>query len=166
MGRDAFRPPAPPPPAPPAPNKARAPALRRGPRFVRRGGVRGGTGRPESQTHPLTPRRRRPCREGHPVPERRGRTREEVDLIITWLTGYDRAGIERQIERGVDYETLFAEAPRMNPDRFLITGKVCGVDVAALTDPVERDARYLDKLIDELARGRAMERILRSGQGA
>lgn len=94
--------------------------------------------------------------------ERRGRTREEVDLIITWLTGYDRAGIER----GVDYETLFAEAPRMNPDRFLITGKVCGVDVAALADPVERDARYLDKLIDELARGRAMERILRSGQGA
>lgn len=98
--------------------------------------------------------------------ERRGRTREEVDLIITWLTGYDRAGIERQIERGIDYETLFAEAPRMNPDRFLITGKVCGVDVAALTDPVERDARYLDKLIDELARGRAMERILRSGQDA
>lgn len=98
--------------------------------------------------------------------ERRGRTREEVDLIITWLTGYDRAGIERQVERGVDYETLFAEAPRMNPDRALITGKVCGVDVAALTDPVERDARYLDKLIDELARGRAMERILRSGQGA
>ena len=94
--------------------------------------------------------------------ERKGRTREEVDEVTCWLTGYDVTSLERQIAAGVDYETFFSEAPALNPNRVLITGKVCGVDVAAIADPVEQNARYLDKLVDELARGRAMEKILRS----
>lgn len=94
--------------------------------------------------------------------ERKGRTRTEVDEVACWLTGYDRAGLEHQIEAGVDYATFFAEAPCMNPARALITGKICGIDVATIADPVEQNARYLDKLVDELARGRAMEKILRS----
>lgn len=93
--------------------------------------------------------------------ERKGRTRAEVDEVVRWLTGYDEEGLERQLGRDVTYETFFAEAPALNPDRELITGKVCGVDVAAIEDPVEQNARYLDKLVDELARGRAMERVLR-----
>ena len=94
--------------------------------------------------------------------ERKGRTRAEVDAVCCWLTGYDEAGLARQLERGVTYREFFDEAPVMNPNRALITGKVCGVDVAAIEDPVERCARYLDKLVDELARGRALEKILRS----
>lgn len=93
--------------------------------------------------------------------ERKGRTRDEVDQVICWLTGYDGQGLARQLEAGVTYEELFAQAPQLNPNRVLVTGKICGVDVAAIEDPVEQNARYLDKLVDELARGKPMEKILR-----
>ena len=94
--------------------------------------------------------------------ERKGRTREEVDTVTCWLTGYDREGLERQLARDVTYETFFTEAPSLNPNRSLITGKICGIDVAAIEDPIEQNARYLDKLVDELARGKALEKVLRS----
>ncbi|MDM8245719.1 DUF2200 domain-containing protein [Collinsella tanakaei] len=94
--------------------------------------------------------------------ERKGRTREEVDTVTCWLTGYDRDGLERQIARDVTYETFFAEAPCLNPNRTLITGKICGIDVATIEDPIEQNARYLDILVDELARGKALEKILRT----
>lgn len=94
--------------------------------------------------------------------ERKGRTREEVDTVACWLTGYDRDGLERQIARDVTYETFFDEAPCLNPNRTLITGKICGIDVATIEDPIEQNARYLDKLVDELARGKALEKILRT----
>lgn len=93
--------------------------------------------------------------------ERKGRTKEEVDEIICWLTGYDPAGLQQQIEQEKDFETFFAEAPAMNPNRSLIKGVVCGVRVEEVEDPLMREIRYLDKLIDELARGKAMEKILR-----
>jgi hypothetical protein len=93
--------------------------------------------------------------------ERKQRTKDEVDRIIRWLTGYDQAGLERQIERQNDLETFFTEAPAMNPNSALITGVVCGVRVEDVDDPLMRKIRYLDKLIDELAKGRAMEKILR-----
>jgi len=93
--------------------------------------------------------------------ERKSRTKEEVDRIIRWLTGYDPAGLEAQIERRVDLETFFAEAPRMHPNREQIRGVVCGVRVEEVEDPLMREIRYLDKLIDELAKGKAMEKILR-----
>lgn len=93
--------------------------------------------------------------------ERKGRTREEVDRIICWLTGYDEAGLQRQIERGSDLETFFAQAPAMHPRRSLIKGVVCGVRVEEVADPLMRMIRQLDKLIDELAKGKAMEKILR-----
>jgi hypothetical protein len=93
--------------------------------------------------------------------ERKNRTKEEVDQIICWLTGYDRAGLRRQIEREVDFETFFAQAPRIHPNRALIKGVVCGVRVEDIEDPLMRNARYLDKLIDELAKGKALEQILR-----
>ena len=94
--------------------------------------------------------------------ERKGRTREEVDTVTCWLTGYDREGLERQLAQDVTYETFFIEAPSLNPNRSLITGKICGIDVAAIEDPIEQNARYLDKLVDELARGKALEKVLRS----
>ena len=94
--------------------------------------------------------------------ERKGRTREEVDEVIGWLTGYDGAGLNEQIERETDFETFFAEAPRLNPNRAQITGMICGYRVENIEDPLERNVRYLDKLIDELAKGRPMEKILRS----
>lgn len=94
--------------------------------------------------------------------ERKGRTKEEVDRIISWLTGYDDEGLREQLEAEATYEQFFAAAPQLNPNRSLITGKVCSVDVAAIEDPVEQNARYLDKLVDELARGRTMEKIMRS----
>lgn len=94
--------------------------------------------------------------------ERKGRTKEEIDRIISWLTGYDDEGLREQLEAEATYEQFFAAAPQLNPNRSLITGKACSVDVAAIEDPVEQNARYLDKLVDELARGRAMEKILRS----
>lgn len=92
--------------------------------------------------------------------ERKGRTKEEVDRLICWLTGYDQAGLQRQIEIESDFETFFAEAPAIHPDSSLIRGTVCGVRVEAIEDPLMRIIRCLDKLIDELARGRAMDRIL------
>lgn len=93
--------------------------------------------------------------------ERKGRTKEEVDQIIFWLTGYDTDGLREQIDRGNDFATFFAQAPAMNPHSALITGVVCGVRVEDVEDPLMRMIRYLDKLIDELARGKAMEKILR-----
>ena len=93
--------------------------------------------------------------------ERKGRTREEVDRIICWLTGYSRAGLAKQIEQGNDFETFFAQAPALNPNVALIKGTVCGVRVEDVEDPLMRNIRYLDKLVDELARGKVMEKILR-----
>lgn len=91
--------------------------------------------------------------------ERKGRTHEEVDRIICWL--YDRAGLKRQIEEGTDFETFFAQAPAMNPNAALITGVVCGIRVEEIEDPLMQKIRWLDKLIDELAKGKKMEKILR-----
>jgi hypothetical protein len=93
--------------------------------------------------------------------ERKGRTKEEVDEVIRWLTGYDRSGLQRQIEQQNDLETFFAQAPAINPDSSLIKGTVCGVRVEDIADPLMQKIRYLDKLIDELARGRAIEKVLR-----
>ncbi|MDP9893133.1 hypothetical protein J2W32_001562 [Variovorax boronicumulans] len=93
--------------------------------------------------------------------ERKGRTKEEVDQIICWLTGYDEAGLRRQIERQNDFQTFFAEAPALHPNSSLIKGVVCGVRVEDVDDPLMQKIRYLDKLIDELAKGKAMGKILR-----
>lgn len=93
--------------------------------------------------------------------ERKGRTKAEVDEVIAWLTGYDARGLRRVIDSGVDLETFFAQAPRMNPDATLIRGLVCGVRVEEVADPLMRRIRWLDKLVDELARGKKMESILR-----
>jgi hypothetical protein len=93
--------------------------------------------------------------------EGKQRTREEVDRIICWLTGYDQAGLEQQIAREVDFETFFAEAPGIHPNSVLIKGVVCGVRVEEIDDPLMQKIRYLDKLIDELAKGKKMEKILR-----
>ena len=93
--------------------------------------------------------------------ERKGRTGEEVDRIICWLTGYDQEGLRRQVESECDLATFFAEAPAIHPDSALITGAVCGVRVEGIGDPLMKLIRSLDKLIDELAMGRPMERILR-----
>lgn len=94
--------------------------------------------------------------------ERKNRTKEEVDQIICWLTGYSQAGLQQQIKQGTDFEAFFAQAPAINPDRWLIKGVVCGVRVEEIEDPLMQKIRYLDKLIDELAKGKAMEKILRS----
>ena len=94
--------------------------------------------------------------------ERKGRNKEEVDLCILWLTGYDQEGLEKQIECGADFETFFGQAPRMNPNISLIKGVVCGVRVENVEDPLMQKIRYLDKLIDELAKGKAIEKVLRS----
>lgn len=93
--------------------------------------------------------------------ERKGRSRAEVDRIICWLTGYDETGLQRQLDAQADFRTFFAEAPAMHPNCALITGLVCGVRVEAVEDPLMRNIRYLDKLVDELARGKALEKILR-----
>lgn len=93
--------------------------------------------------------------------ERHQRTKAEVDQIICWLTGYDQSGLDRQLARGVSVEVFFAEAPAIHPDSSLITGVVCGVRVETIEDPLMRNIRYLDKLIDELAKGRKMDKILR-----
>jgi hypothetical protein len=92
---------------------------------------------------------------------RKGRTQEEVDRIICWLTGYDQAGLQQQIEQKTDFETFFAQAPAIHANCALITGVVCGVRVEAVEDPLMQKIRQLDKLVDELARGKAMEKILR-----
>jgi hypothetical protein len=94
--------------------------------------------------------------------ERKNRTKEEVDQIVCWLTGYTRAGLEQQIKQGNDFQSFFAQAPAMNPDRSRIKGVVCGVRVEEIEDPLMQNIRYLDKLIDELAKGKAMEKILPS----
>ena len=88
-------------------------------------------------------------------------TKEEVDQIIRWLTGYDQAGLQAQLDQGSDLDTFFAKAPAMNPNAALIKGVVCGMRVEEIEDPLMQKIRYLDKLIDELAKGKAMEKILR-----
>ena len=93
--------------------------------------------------------------------ERKNRTKEEVDEIIYWLTGYDEASLRAQIEQENDFETFFDQAPALNPNRTLIKGVVCGVRVEEIEDPLMQKIRYLDKLVDELAKGKAMEKILR-----
>jgi hypothetical protein len=93
--------------------------------------------------------------------QRKGRTKAEVDQIIRWLTGYTQAKLDKQIRDEVDFDTFFASAPAMNPDVKLIKGVVCGVRVEEIVHPLMRKIRYLDKLIDELAKGRPMEKILR-----
>jgi hypothetical protein len=93
--------------------------------------------------------------------EKKGRTREEVDAVIHWLTGYDEQALQRQIEKKVDYETFFAEAPRMNPNASKITGVICGHRVEEIEDKLMQQIRYLDKLVDELAKGKALEKIFR-----
>ncbi|WP_033210469.1 DUF2200 domain-containing protein [Gryllotalpicola ginsengisoli] len=93
--------------------------------------------------------------------ERKGRTREELDRVITWLTGYDEQGLRRAIDAEVDLATFFAQAPAMNPNASLITGVVCGVRVEEIEDPLMQKIRYLDKLVDEVARGKKMTSILR-----
>ena len=92
---------------------------------------------------------------------RKGRAKTEVDEIIRWLTGYDQDELEAQLEKETDFETFLAEAPRLNPSRALIKGVVCGVRVEDIEEPTMREIRYLDKLVDELAKGKAMEKILR-----
>jgi hypothetical protein len=92
---------------------------------------------------------------------RKSRTKEEVDQIIFWLTGYDQAGLRQQLEQENDFETFFAQAPAMHPNSSLIKGVVCGVRVEEVADPLMQKIRHLDKLIDELAKGKAMEKILR-----
>ena len=93
--------------------------------------------------------------------EKKARTRAEVDEIIRWLTGYPQPQLEAELEKRTSFEDFFAAAPAMNPSRALITGKVCGVQVDAIEEPLMREIRYLDKLIDELAKGRPMAKILR-----
>jgi hypothetical protein len=93
--------------------------------------------------------------------ERKNRTKKEVDQIICWLTGYNQTGLQQQIKQGNDLETFFAQAPAMNPNTSLIKGVICGVRVEDIEDPLMQKIRYLDKLIDELAKGKAMEKILR-----
>ena len=96
--------------------------------------------------------------------ERKGRTRAEVDEIILWLTGYSKEELEAQLDRQTDFESFFGQAPQLNPSRALIRGVVCGVRIEDIEEPTMREIRYLDKLIDELAKGKAMEKILRTNQ--
>src|SRR5689334_8512651 len=95
--------------------------------------------------------------------EKKGRTKSEVDAVICWLTGYNQRQLEGQLKKQKDLETFFKEAPRMNPSRTLIKGVVCGVRVEDIKEPTMREIRYLDKLVDELARGKAMDKIIRRG---
>lgn len=96
--------------------------------------------------------------------ERKGRKKAEVDEIIRWLTGYTAKGLEAQLKKETSFETFFAKAPKPNPARKLITGTVCGVRVQDIKEPIMQEIRYLDKLIDELAKGRPMEKILRKAE--
>ena len=93
--------------------------------------------------------------------EKKGRTKAEIDEVIRWLTGYSQEELEVQLEKQINFETFFAEAPQMNPSRTLIKGVICGVRVEDIEEPTMQEIRYLDKLIDELAKGKAMEKILR-----
>ena len=94
--------------------------------------------------------------------ERKGRKKSEVDAVICWLTGYNQRQLEGQLKKQTDFETFFNEAPKLNPSRALIKGVVCGVRVEDIQEPTMREIRYLDKLVDELAKGKAMEKILRA----
>lgn len=93
--------------------------------------------------------------------ERKGRTKAEVDEIVRWLTGYSQKGLEAELEKRTDFETFFSKAPDLNPSRAMIKGVICGIRVEDIEEPTMREIRYLDKLIDELAKGKAMEKILR-----
>jgi hypothetical protein len=93
--------------------------------------------------------------------EKKGRTKEEVDTVICWLTGYNKKTLQEQIDRGTDFETFFAEAPALNANAPKITGMICGYRIEEIEDTVMRKVRYMDKLVDELAKGRVMEKILR-----
>lgn len=93
--------------------------------------------------------------------ERKGRTKAELDTVITWLTGYTPAKLNGVLKKEVDIETFFKQAPKLNPNRRLITGVICGVRIENIADPLMREIRYLDKVVDELAKGRAVEKILR-----
>lgn len=94
--------------------------------------------------------------------EKKGRTKEEVDQIFQWLTGYTQEELEQEFENKTNFETFFAQAPKLNENRSLITGVICGVRIEEIEDPLMREVRYLDKLIDELAKGKKMEKILRT----
>ena len=94
--------------------------------------------------------------------EKKGRTKAELDEIIRWLTGYSQAGLEKELAAGTEVETFFTQAPAPNPARSLITGTICGDRVQDIEEPLKREVRYLDKLIDELAKGKAMDKILRN----
>ena len=94
--------------------------------------------------------------------EKKGRAKEEVDEVTCWLTGYDKHGLRAQIEREVDFETFFSEAPQINPNAHKIMGVVCGVRLEEIEDPLMQQIRWLDKLVDELAKGKPMEKVLRS----
>jgi hypothetical protein len=94
--------------------------------------------------------------------EKKGRTKAEVDAIFCWLTGYTPKQLEKRLQQQTDFETFFQQAPRMNPARKLVTGVICGVRVEDIKEPTMREIRYLDKLVDELAKGKAMDKILRA----
>jgi hypothetical protein len=94
--------------------------------------------------------------------EKKGRTKAEVDAVICWLTGYTQRQLDSQLKKQKDFETFFAEAPQLNPARTLITGTICGVRIETIAEPLMREIRYLDKLVDELAKGRPLEKILRT----
>ena len=94
--------------------------------------------------------------------EKKGRKKAEVDAIICWLTGYSQKQFEGQLKKQKDFETFFSEAPRLNPSRTLITGVICGVRIEEIQEPTMREIRYLDKLVDELAKGKTMDKILRT----
>jgi hypothetical protein len=96
--------------------------------------------------------------------EKKGRTKAEVNAIISWLTGYTAAQLTKLLKQKKDFETFFKEAPKMNPARKLITGTICGVRVEEIEDPLMRELRYLDKLVDELTKGKPLEKILRTGE--
>lgn len=93
--------------------------------------------------------------------EKKGHTKAEINQLIRWLTGYTQKQFEKQLEKGTDLKTFYTKAPKLNPKRSLITGVICGVRIEEIKDPIMREIRYLDKIIDELAKGKAMEKILR-----
>lgn len=93
--------------------------------------------------------------------EKKGRTKAELDEVVCWLTGYDKKGLQNQLDQKVDYETFFKQAPKMNPNAKLITGVICGYRVEDIEDKLIQKVRYMDKLVDELAKGKAMDKILR-----
>lgn len=93
--------------------------------------------------------------------EKKGRTKAEVDAVICWLTGYTQRQLEAQLRKETDFETFFRDAPKPNPNRKLITGTICGVRIEEIEEPTMREIRYLDKLVDELAKGKALEKVLR-----